>query len=60
MPIILKYEFFDSGKQKPYSELHLCEDCSNALANLHYRCMEEGKSFKYDLDEITEICEGEK
>jgi len=60
MPVILKYEFFDKGNQKPYIQLHLCEDCSNALGNLKRYCMEEGKSFKYDLDEIAEVYEEEK
>jgi len=55
VPFILKYGFFDKGKKEPYTTLHLCEDCSNAMANLHYRCREEGKAHKYDIDEITQI-----
>ena len=56
MPFILKYSFCNS-QGKEYIQLHLCEDCANAVANLFYTSMEEGKSFKYDKDEITELKE---
>lgn len=41
-PFVLRYTFTD------FNKLVLCEDCSCALANLHFKCMEEGKSHKYE------------
>ena len=38
----------------------LCEDCANAMSNLFYKTMEEGKSFIYSKDEIKEINESEE
>lgn len=35
--------------------LYLCEDCSNAIANLHYKVITENKDYKYDKDEIEEV-----
>jgi len=57
MPLILRYEFSDNTTmgQMAYGELHLCEDCSNALSNLHRKVMEQGKTHKYDMDEISEV-----
>lgn len=46
-PFILRYTFIDS-KGKEFNKLTLCKDCSCALANLHYKCMEEGKPHKYE------------
>ena len=55
VPFVLEYKFFSIFDIKePFVTLTFCEDCSNALSNLHYKCMAEGKSFVYDLDEIQE------
>lgn len=48
VPFTLKYSINNV-------EIELCEDCSNALSNLHYACMESGKSYKYDKDDKDEI-----
>lgn len=57
MPLIINYKFIDKRIQgnSAYLQLYLCEDCSNALANLHYKVMVSGVDHKYDLDEITEF-----
>ena len=57
-PFILEYKFIDvneDGKETPFSRIHLCEDCSNAIVNLFHSVMENGKSFKYVKDEIKEF-----
>lgn len=54
MPLNLKYQFMD-GNGRQYNELTLCEDCSAAMSNLHYKVMVEGKAHQYDMDEITEV-----
>ena len=51
MPFILEYSFCNS-KGVEYNKITLCEDCANAVANLFYRAIEHGKSFKYDKDQI--------
>lgn len=48
MPLTLRYNINDL-------EVDLCEDCSNALVNLHYPCMRDGKSYMYHNDEIVTI-----
>lgn len=53
MPLVLQYRFSNGGRE--YVRLTLCEDCSCALSNLHFKVMEEGKPHKYDLDEITGV-----
>lgn len=53
MPFVIMYEMYDTNKQSPWNKFCLCEDCSNALSNLHKLSMENGNSFKYDMDEIT-------
>lgn len=52
-PLMLKYTFLNDGRE--WNKMYLCEDCSCAMANLHFNCMEDGKPFKYDMDEITEL-----
>lgn len=37
------------------NEYRLCEDCSNAIARLHYLCMEQGESYKYDKDDFIKL-----
>jgi len=54
VPFVLVYSFCDS-KGKKYDTRAFCEDCANALGNLFHNCMEEGKPFMYDMDEIKEI-----
>lgn len=51
MPLVLEYSFSDD-KDKEYNKLTLCEDCGNAMSNMFYKVMENGESFKYELDEI--------
>lgn len=63
MQVIINYEFIDIKPNndyhkffkicKPYVELHLCEDCSCALSNLHHNVMENFEPHQYYLDEIT-------
>lgn len=54
MPLILKFTF-SSQREKAYAQLALCEDCSAAMANLHYKVMSNDKPHQYDMDEITEV-----
>jgi hypothetical protein len=48
-PFVLQYSFKNS-KGKEFNKLTLCEDCSCALAHLHFKCMEHGESYQYDKD----------
>ena len=41
VPFFIMYAFLDEGKPKPFVRLILCEDCSNELANAHYKTMNE-------------------
>lgn len=56
MTPVLEFDFCNS-KGKSYNKLTLCEDCANAVSDLFHKTMEDGKSFKYDKDEIEEIKE---
>lgn len=52
MPVTLIY--YIVGKDC-HPTIALCEDCSNALGNLHHEVMVTGATHKYDMDEITEV-----
>lgn len=54
MPLVIEFSFLDI-REKEFNKLTLCEDCSNAVSNLFYNVMEEGKSYKYEFDEIKEM-----
>lgn len=54
MPMVMEFSFCNA-KGKEYTKLILCEDCSNAVSNLLHKVMEDGTSFKYDMDEIKEL-----
>ena len=41
VPFFMIYELFDEGNPKPFVKFILCEDCSNELANAHYKTMIE-------------------
>jgi hypothetical protein len=56
MSFVVEYSFSDDNG-KEYNKITLCEDCANAVANLFYESMKDGKSFKYDKDEIEEYKE---
>lgn len=49
MPLIITYTMPDDR------EYSFCEDCSNAIARLHFLCMEKGTNHMYDEDEFSEI-----
>jgi hypothetical protein len=52
MPVTLIY-YFTNKDFRP--TIALCEDCSNALGNLHHKVMTTGTTHKYDMDEIVEV-----
>lgn len=50
-PVTLQYEF----KQ---FYINVCEDCSKAIGDLHYACMQKGEAYKYANDVIRKVeCE---
>lgn len=56
MPLVLRYAFTEDVNGMPLAFVFiLCEDCSNAMANLHYKVMATGNRHKYDMDEISEV-----
>lgn len=59
MPVIIGFKI-KADKGNDCEVIELCEDCANAMANLFYKTMEEGKSFIYSKDEIKEINESEE
>ena len=49
----IRYTFSDRFAE--YVKLGLCEDCSNALANLHYNVVKAQDSYVYNFDEIKKL-----
>lgn len=54
LPIMLVYQF-ENKKKEIFEIKAFCEDCSNALTNLHCKVIVSGVDHKYDLDEISEV-----
>ncbi len=50
-PVTLQYEFNQFF-------MNVCKDCSKAIGDLHYACMQKGESYKYENDDIRKVeCE---
>ena len=41
VPFLVMYKLYDEGNKDPFVKFVLCEDCSNELANSHYKTMIE-------------------
>lgn len=41
VPFFVMYELSGAPPNGPYATLRFCEDCSNELANAHYKTMDE-------------------
>lgn len=51
-PFLLDYQITAETPRSREVTLYLCEDCSNAMSNLHGRVMENGTMHAYVADEI--------
>ena len=57
MPLVLVYDLIGKDVLYMHKNVWLCEDCSSAVGRLHFAVMEQGKTHKYDMDEIKEVAE---
>lgn len=57
MPLVLTYDLLSKDVLVTHKTVWLCEDCSAAIGRLHMAVMEQGKTHKYDMDEIKEVVE---